>query len=148
METQDRISALPDEILCHILSFFSTNDSFATSLLCKRWQPLWLFLSIIDLDDQTFIQNGRSYTSFFKFAYGILLRCHMQQPLTIARFHLTPHVCGYSNDFPYHLFKKWVRSLFNAVLSNSTSRFLVPLRSHTLFGVAKHLSFSSCIDYL
>ncbi|ESW12572.1 hypothetical protein PHAVU_008G124400 [Phaseolus vulgaris] len=109
METQDRISALPDEILCHILSFLSTNDSFATSLLSKRWQPLWLFLSIIDLDNQTFIQNGRSYTSFFKFAYGILLRCRMQQQLTIARFHLTPRVCGYSNDFPYHLFKKWVR---------------------------------------
>ncbi|KAL9277067.1 hypothetical protein ACSQ67_025372 [Phaseolus vulgaris] len=38
-------------------------------------------------------QSGvKSYTSFFKFAYGILLGCRMQQQLTIARFHLTPRM--------------------------------------------------------
>jgi len=148
METQDRISACPDEILCHILSFLSTHDSFSTSLLSKRWQPLWLFLPIIDLDDQTFIQKGGSYSSFFKFSFGILFKHHLQEPLTIARFCLTSHICSYGNEFPYPLFKKWITIVIQAVLSNSTSRFLVHLRSHTLFGFAKHLWFSSCIAYL
>ncbi|WVZ07405.1 hypothetical protein V8G54_020751 [Vigna mungo] len=111
METKDRISALPDEILCHILSFLSTHDSFATSFLSKRWQPLWLFSPILHLNDQTFIRNGRSYSSFFNFAYGTLFKCRMHQPLTVARFNLTPRTCGYGSDFPYPLFKIWVSTV-------------------------------------
>jgi len=103
------ISAFPDEILCHILSFLSTHDSFVTSLLSKRWQPLWFFSPIIDLDDQTSIQKGRSYSSFFKFSFGTLLKRRIQQPITIARFNLTPRTCSYGNKFPYSLFNKWVR---------------------------------------
>ncbi|QCE11596.1 hypothetical protein DEO72_LG10g2829 [Vigna unguiculata] len=111
MDTQDRISSLPDEILCHILSFLSTYDSFATSFVSKRWQPLWLFSAILHLDDQTFIRNGRSYTSFFNFAYGTLFKCRMHQPITVARFLLSPRTCGYGSDFPYPLFKIWVSTV-------------------------------------
>ncbi|XP_058753075.1 F-box/FBD/LRR-repeat protein At5g56420-like [Vicia villosa] len=48
----DRISALPDEIICHILSFLPTEDVFTTKLLSKRWRPLWLLLSNLDFDDR------------------------------------------------------------------------------------------------
>lgn len=41
--TLDRISALPDSILLHILSFLPTEQAIATGVLSKRWQYLWTY---------------------------------------------------------------------------------------------------------
>ncbi|CAN6694058.1 unnamed protein product [Malus baccata var. baccata] len=37
----DRISALPSEVLCHILSFLPTNYAVRTTVLSKRWKNIW-----------------------------------------------------------------------------------------------------------
>lgn len=39
--TTDRISDLPDEIIYHILSYLPPKQIALTSLLSKRWKPLW-----------------------------------------------------------------------------------------------------------
>lgn len=46
---QDRVSDLPDPILCHILSFLPTEFAARTSILSKRWKPIWLSVPTIDL---------------------------------------------------------------------------------------------------
>lgn len=46
----DRISALPDPLICHNLSFLPLKESAATSVLSTRWK--FLFASVSDIDLQ------------------------------------------------------------------------------------------------
>ena len=46
--TTDRISDLPDEIICHIISYLPPKQIALTSLLSKRWKPLWLAMPNAD----------------------------------------------------------------------------------------------------
>ncbi|KAL2322982.1 hypothetical protein Fmac_027361 [Flemingia macrophylla] len=49
----DRISKLPDEIVCHILSFLPSNESTATCLLSSRWRFLWRMVPSLHFDCNT-----------------------------------------------------------------------------------------------
>ncbi|GFP90222.1 F-box/LRR-repeat protein at4g14103 [Phtheirospermum japonicum] len=48
MPSIDRLSGLPDHIICHILSFLPTMNSVATNILAKRWRFLWAHLPNLD----------------------------------------------------------------------------------------------------
>ncbi|GAA0157421.1 hypothetical protein Leryth_013947 [Lithospermum erythrorhizon] len=45
LSSNDRMSQLPDEILCHILSYLTMVDSVATCILSPRWNGLWKHVS-------------------------------------------------------------------------------------------------------
>ncbi|XP_057733734.1 F-box/FBD/LRR-repeat protein At1g16930-like [Arachis stenosperma] len=50
----DRISCLPNYILCEILSYLPTKQAGSTSLLSRRWRHVWKDLQVIDIDDRHF----------------------------------------------------------------------------------------------
>ncbi|KAK7293111.1 hypothetical protein RJT34_15972 [Clitoria ternatea] len=92
--SDDRISALPDATLCHILSFLSTREAVGTSLVSKRWKPLWLSVPTLDLDDQTYLHSHKPYSCFLKFVYAAISKTYPQR---IKRFRLR---CKASNTEP------------------------------------------------
>ncbi|GFP84214.1 putative F-box/LRR-repeat protein at5g02930 [Phtheirospermum japonicum] len=49
----DRLSALPDGILIHILSFLGFEESAVTSLLSKRWKFIWTELPRLEFRDHS-----------------------------------------------------------------------------------------------
>jgi hypothetical protein len=66
--TVDRISDLPDSILCHILSFLPTKQALTTTILSKRWKPVWLSVLALNFDDKTF----KDFNTFREFVYSIM----------------------------------------------------------------------------
>jgi len=64
-EKEDRISDLPDSLLYHIISFLpTTKDVVVTSLLSKRWKPLWLSQLVINLDEEDALTFRQLFGSF------------------------------------------------------------------------------------
>lgn len=47
----DRLSVLPDDILCFILSFLSLRDAIKTRLISRRWRSLSPSLDVLQLDE-------------------------------------------------------------------------------------------------
>ena len=47
----DRLSKLPDYIICHILSFLPTEFVVATSILSTRWRSIYYNFNSFDFDD-------------------------------------------------------------------------------------------------
>ncbi|KAD3337887.1 hypothetical protein R6Q59_027379 [Mikania micrantha] len=87
----DRISRLPDDVLCHILSFLPTKHAVATSILSSRWVNLWSFLTIIDLDDSLYLNPSRKDSNsllFIDFLDRVLSHNRSQ---SIVKFRLYMH---------------------------------------------------------
>lgn len=47
---QDRISGLPDAVLCHMLLFLQTIYAVRTSVLCTRWKKIWESVPNLDFN--------------------------------------------------------------------------------------------------
>ncbi|MCH99052.1 F-box/LRR-repeat protein, partial [Trifolium medium] len=94
--TEDRISILPDSILCHILSFLPTKLSASTSILSKRWKPLWLSLLHLDFDVQSFT----NFNTFRHVVYSVMLSREVTLPIKSLRLKsCSEHVVNDINGF-------------------------------------------------
>ncbi|KAL1198950.1 F-box/FBD/LRR-repeat protein [Cardamine amara subsp. amara] len=60
---EDRISLLPESVLCHILSFLTTEETVWTSVLSSRWRNLWKWVPTLDLNRFSF-PNGKACADF------------------------------------------------------------------------------------
>ncbi|GER43034.1 F-box family protein [Striga asiatica] len=65
MGSIDRLSSLPDEVICHILSFLPTKRSVATSILGKRWRFLWAHVPCLDFSGDDFKEEGTHASNSF-----------------------------------------------------------------------------------
>ncbi|CAA7055779.1 unnamed protein product [Microthlaspi erraticum] len=59
----DRISQLPDPLLCNILSHLPTKDAVKTSVCSVRWRSLWLWLPCLELSSENF-SDFNAFMSF------------------------------------------------------------------------------------
>ncbi|GJN27556.1 hypothetical protein PR202_gb15586 [Eleusine coracana subsp. coracana] len=58
----DRLSALPDCIIHHIMSFMKARQVVQTCVLSTRWTNLWRSVLCLDVDEEEFRNQGRDYT--------------------------------------------------------------------------------------
>ncbi|MCH80474.1 F-box/FBD/LRR-repeat protein [Trifolium medium] len=107
----DRISTLPDSVLCHILSFLPTRTSVATmSLLSRRWRHLWKHLQVFDFDDDYNGNGNRELRKMFKsFAFFVNAVLSLRKSRDIRKFRLS---CVISDvyKFPGDCVDMWIRA--------------------------------------
>ncbi|EOA23357.1 hypothetical protein CARUB_v10019536mg [Capsella rubella] len=91
-EGEDAINNLPEDLLCHILSFLPTREAALTSVLSKRWRDLFTLLPRLDFDDSIFMPclspEECPRTSFREFVSRVLA---LKSNSPIIKFSLICH---------------------------------------------------------
>ncbi|XP_057438373.1 F-box protein At4g09920-like [Lotus japonicus] len=117
----DRISELPDEILLHILSFLPIEDIIATSLVSKKWRPLWLSVPTLDFDQDRYFerypekQQTYHINSFIDFVCAALQERGSRQPIKGFRL-LTYDESQSRHD--YHYVNRWLNKAIQRGVEN------------------------------
>ncbi|MED6185828.1 hypothetical protein PIB30_060795 [Stylosanthes scabra] len=101
----DVISTLPDEILCHILSFLPTRTSMATSVLSHRWRYLWKKVQVLDLNDDFLYTDERSdeeaQECFLAFLHVVVPLLHSVRKVRLS--------CRVDRDRHSDLILEWIQ---------------------------------------
>jgi len=98
-----------DALLYHILSFPPMKDAAATTILSKRWKPLWISQLVLNFEDKPFPLPS----TFCKFFYSFIAT--RDNTLPILSFHLKcrhpRHSQNDINDFVYTAVQGGVENL-------------------------------------
>ena len=85
----DRISSLPDSLLCHILSFLPTRTAMSTSILSRRWRHVWEHLQVFNFYDSSALEHkfpSEEDAKFIAFVNAVLTLCRIRH---IQKFRLS-----------------------------------------------------------
>ena len=108
----DRVSELLDYLQQHIMSYFSINEVFQSSILSERWKHVWTTVLILKVHTTLFgsskvkknLDIQRKLQDFYIFVEKTLGR-HCKQRLSIKEFSLI-HCLG--NRKSFSLVDRWV----------------------------------------
>ncbi|CAI0436487.1 unnamed protein product [Linum tenue] len=108
----DRLSALGDDLLLHILGLLELKGAVGTSALSRRWRYLWTRLTRLDLDDSSFVHpaDDREIAEIRKAEFAnlvvqsVLRQCEDHRPF-LKNFRLS---CNAPED-PF-LSKSWMEA--------------------------------------
>lgn len=109
----DRLSPLPDTLLCHILSFLPTKTFVSTmTLVSRRYRHLWKHLQSFNFyyDYNPILgANSENFKRFAIFVNAVLTQRHS---IDVRKMRLS---CGYFKSQPEdphaYLYDSWVRSV-------------------------------------
>ncbi|CDP10761.1 unnamed protein product [Coffea canephora] len=116
----DRISNLPESVLCHILSLLQAKDAVRTYVLSKAWEYKWICLHNLKFDDNLSYTNQQPKKKLFaNFVDRALAHCTMSM---VKEFEL---LCKLSSYDPSRV-KSWISAL---LLHNNFERLHVSYRN-------------------
>ncbi|XP_057442883.1 putative FBD-associated F-box protein At5g56440 [Lotus japonicus] len=84
----DKISILPEAVLCHILSFLPTKQAVATSVLSKTWNSLWRSVLTLDFEYIDYIRSRENYARFVQSVNAVIHSRDLHQPIQKLRLTL------------------------------------------------------------
>ncbi|PAN43082.1 hypothetical protein PAHAL_8G209300 [Panicum hallii] len=106
----DRTSALPDDLLLHVMYFLTIQEAVQTGLLSRGWQNLWSSLMWLNFDAAKF-SSMRTYRKFVNNA--LLCRSSLPEPVPLDAFWIYA-VCDNSDDsLDYSDIHPWIRHAIN-----------------------------------
>ncbi|CAL5094331.1 unnamed protein product [Urochloa decumbens] len=93
----DRISALPDEILHHVMSFLPMHEVVPTSLLARRWLDLWKSAPSLHV---TVVKDCDNASWFIQYVDNLLLLRHAGACLDSFYLDLNEYDFGFKPFLP------------------------------------------------
>lgn len=101
----DRLSALPDALLHHVLSFVKAWDAARTCVLSRRWRDLWASAPCVDI--RVGRHSRKLPLDYAKFVYRLLLNREALAPIDTLRLR-SPNEED-DEDFDSSDVKMWIR---------------------------------------
>ncbi|XP_037488786.1 uncharacterized protein LOC119367356 [Triticum dicoccoides] len=96
---RDRLSALPDDLLHHIMSFLKAWEVVCTCVLARRWRHLWASVPCVDLRMRP--SNGRygdPPEKFRDFVHRLFLLREESAPVVMLRLRSSDEEAGFTDD--------------------------------------------------
>ncbi|KAG7537792.1 FBD domain [Arabidopsis suecica] len=100
---EDRLSQLPDSLICQILSHLPTKEAVKTSVLSIRWRHLWLWVSRLELDSHEFPEFNTFVSFGDRFFHSDRVSCIHKLELSIYD---TRYLASVDHDPSY--LKSWI----------------------------------------
>ncbi|EOA38294.1 hypothetical protein CARUB_v10011486mg [Capsella rubella] len=136
----DRISNLPEELACHVISFLSTKDAARLKYASKKWYNLVTIIQSCVFADSYYPING----SFEVFAARLLSPRHDQSHHRMRRFYLKltsssldPSQCDTVNECLLSVFKRGVLDLELHIKGRYDHYYSLPSELFTCKSVVK-----------
>ncbi|OMO98205.1 hypothetical protein CCACVL1_04297 [Corchorus capsularis] len=148
-EGRSRICSLPDPIIHYILSFLPTKEAAKTSVLSKRWQFLWMFVTNLEFNEDIWkehdVKEEETRRNFMSFVERVLF---LSDPPNISKFKLSCKVLSDQSRISTWVDAAVKRKVERLILYFPFEDFEPPSLPHCLFTCEslKELYLNFCYD--